>query len=510
MRTGRTYQVLETKNDNLKPSHAKVFQKLKKGEQFESHDIIARCRSIGLKDGTIYSAISTGLQVGILKQIKVFPIEFSEFKQLETIVYFSSQTRGSKLKNLKITGGLGSTREQYLYRLWNFNNWLHGRDFTFKKTQRTGIDTLKEITQTITLDGLEHLLKLYQESNESSSFVKLIKMYLLDPIHAEKRASSVALINTAIMSYFERNDSPISFKFDPKATYKSTTDEDEKPMMSLEDVLKMLTLGTPTPMEKALVLCKFHRGLDNSTLADRFNFNAWEQLVEYFGTEQFENWNTELCPVPIKLLRIKTEYMHIGMLDVDAINALKDYLKVRYEKTGNVMKKGEAIFLNQKKKPVSSELVSRIVRKLARKSGIQRKLADYNLVTRYEKDSHELRDLLKSTLIDSEVRLDICDHVIGHKVKDTYEKQHELYPDTIRVEYQKASQRLNIFSNVTQYMENTHADRKLQAQIDQLKRQLEQEQSKLKKESDETTMLIQSNHEIQKLIALEVRKQLKG
>ena len=61
---------------------------------------------------------------------------------------------------------------------------------------------------------------------------------------------------------------------------------------------------------------------------------------------------------------------------------------------------------------------------------------------------------------------------------------------------------------LTQYMENTHADRKLQAQIDQLKRQLEQEQSKLKKESDEGTMLIQSNHEIQKLIALEVRKQL--
>ncbi len=41
---------------------------------------------------------------------------------------------------------------------------------------------------------------------------------------------------------------------------------------------------------------------------------------------------------------------------------------------------------------------------------------------KYQKESHELRDLLKSTLIDCGTRIDVADHVIGHKPKDSYEK----------------------------------------------------------------------------------------
>ena len=65
---------------------------------------------------------------------------------------------------------------------------------------------------------------------------------------------------------------------------------------------------------------------------------------------------------------------------------------------------------------------------------------------RYNMDSHEMRDLLKSTLIDSGYRIDIADHVIGHKPKDSCEKQSVLYPETMRKEFAKASNRLNLFS----------------------------------------------------------------
>ncbi len=46
----------------------------------------------------------------------------------------------------------------------------------------------------------------------------------------------------------------------------------------------MLKVGRPTLLDKAVVICKFQRGLDNSTFVDRFNFQAWEQLVDWFGT----------------------------------------------------------------------------------------------------------------------------------------------------------------------------------------------------------------------------------
>ena len=110
------------------------------------------------------------------------------------------------------------------------------------------------------------------------------------------------------------------------------------------------------------------------------------------------------------------------------------------------MTKNDAMFLNVRNEPIKDLWVNKTVLKLARRAGIQQILSGYELVTRYKKGSHELRDLLKSTLIDAGTRIDIADHVVGHKPKDSYEKQAQLYPLTLRSEYMKASKKLNIFS----------------------------------------------------------------
>jgi len=106
-------------------------------------------------------------------------------------------------------------------------------------------------------------------------------------------------------------------------------------------------------------------------------------------------------------------------------------------------------------------------KKLARRAGILHLIdSDSN---KYNMVSHELRDLLKSTLIDSGTRMDIADHVIGHMAKDSYEKQAILYPESLRSEYMKASKRINLFSNMSHYMkgyENTDA---LRTQVLKLK-----------------------------------------
>ncbi len=232
----------------------------------------------------------------------------------------------------------------------------------------------------------------------------------------------------------------------------------------------MLTTGKASLLDRAVVLCKFQRGLDNSTLVDRFNFTAWKQIIKWFGTEVFEKWDLSKCPVPIILTRIKTGYRHRGFLDIDAIESLQKYLKFRYEKTGRPMEVGEPIFLNDRNNPINENWVQRLIPRLAKNAGIQRKFM-VNSRIKKEKTSHELRDLLKSTLIASDVVQYVCDLAIGHKIKDSYEKQDELYPEKSRAEYMKASKKINIFSNITHYMKGDMEKQALLQQIQDMKKE---------------------------------------
>ena len=120
----------------------------------------------------------------------------------------------------------------------------------------------------------------------------------------------------------------------------------------MEDLLKMLTVGRPSIMEKTVVLCKFHRGLDNSIFVDRFNFEAWSQLVKHFGTEEYMRWDLNKCPVPISLTRVKTGYFHRGYLERDAIDALQNYLVYRFKKIGKAIDVDQPLFVNSLKKPI--------------------------------------------------------------------------------------------------------------------------------------------------------------
>ena len=182
-------------------------------------------------------------------------------------------------------GILGGTQKLYLNRIWNFSNWLVGKEFEITRMQQIELDMFKKSKEIVTIQHVEHLLKLFQESEASESeVIKIIKQFLMDDIiHKGKRASTITIFCSTIKSYFKKNDCPIDFDFSPKSKYKVTTEEElDQFSLTLDDLFKLLTVGRPSIMEKAIVLCKFHRGLDNSTLADRFNFQAWSQLVDYF------------------------------------------------------------------------------------------------------------------------------------------------------------------------------------------------------------------------------------
>ena len=332
-------------------------------------------------------------------------IPFEEFCKQETVAYCIKQLRSSKFKYIKPAESMSSTQKTYAYGLWRFNNWLEGREFKFSQLVQVSSEDYKREIKSIKLEGLEHFFKLFVESHNSEhDFVKMIKSYLLDPSNDGKRVGTIDIQQCAIRAYFDRNDSPIHFKFNSKATHKITDADDDQPELTLDDLLKMLTNGRPTITQKAMLLCKFHRGLDTSTFVDRFNFQAWQQIVDWFGTEVFMKWDLEKCPVPIKLTRIKTGFTHTGFLERDAIVALQDYLEWRYQ-TGKPIQDGKALFVTFKNEPITVPGFRRTFQRLAKTAGIQRKLQNYNLRERYAKDSHEMRDLLKSILIDCGCRM---------------------------------------------------------------------------------------------------------
>ncbi len=477
MRT-KIYQVIEA-FDPKKDYGVHFAQRFKislntfqKGEEFRTRDIVNKLPKSN--QTYAYDTITLGTRLGLFKLLDNTPIEFKDFCDLETVSYFSQQLRDCKFKHKQVSSKAQSTKQLYLYKLWNFNNWLVGRKFKFRRQIRTGIDTLKEVDELIELHNVEEFLKLYQEPHTSNTeFVRIIKSFLMDDMHQDKKASTVDLFYCSIRAYFDRNDSPINFKFDSTVKYDQVIEDEEKPEISLEDLLKMLTVGRPSILEKAVIICKFQRGLDNSTMVDRFNFQVWEQLVEWFGTSEYQSWDESRCPVPIKLTRIKNSFSHTGFLDIDAINSIQDYLKFRYKQTGEIMKKGDALFLNRHGNPIHDLWVGKLVRSLAKKAGIQSIIKSYKASVRYKQNSHELRDLLKSTLIDSGTRLDISDHVIGHKPKDSYEKQNTLYPASLRAEYMKASKRLNMFSNISHYMNGDDEKEILRKQVSDFKITLE-------------------------------------
>ena len=212
--------------------------------------------------------------------------------------------------------------------------------------------------------------------------------------------------------------------------------------------------GSMGVMMKAVMMVKFQAGLDASTLADRFNFEAYPQIVRHFGMEDYEAWDLGMCPVPVRLVRVKTGMAYTTFIDRDAVSHLQDYLRWRGFREGKKYDPSGPLFVTRRGTPVSPGWVSFRFSKAAIDAGIQKWVS--NLV--YKIHPHEVRDLLKSTLMVSGCAQYAADHVLGHAPRDSYEKQAGLYPEALRSEYAKASGRLNIFSGIERYLRAAGAD----------------------------------------------------
>ncbi len=116
-------------------------------------------------------------------------ISFQNFYKLESIVFCMSQLRGNKRYNV-IPKRIVSTQKNYLYRLWNFHYWLVGLEFSYDFMVPINESKFRKHSKNITLDGLENFLELYDSVPKESKryFTQIIKKYLKDPIHENKKS----------------------------------------------------------------------------------------------------------------------------------------------------------------------------------------------------------------------------------------------------------------------------------------------------------------------------------
>lgn len=230
------------------------------------------------------TCFKTAISIGILEKVDDQKSTPDWFSGLESISYWQSLLRGSKFTHLKKDNNK-TTKKNYLYGLWRFNKWLVLQTVKVKKTRMINESIFEQKIETTKFQNVEELLHhLDSPFTKSGDVIKIIKKFLTDPMHEGNSTINANFYKNSILSYFETNDNPIPFKFNFSAIYddESSNLEDEDNTLSLDEFMKILVNSNPSITEKSVFLTKFHRGLDASTLVDRFNFEAWDQLTKHF------------------------------------------------------------------------------------------------------------------------------------------------------------------------------------------------------------------------------------
>ena len=367
-------------------------------------------------------------------------------------------------------GGGGGTRGIYGHALYRFSSWLRGKKWPLSASPKNG-GAGGDRRVNIEIRDVGHMLELALERGGVDRDLSVIVRQFFAEQNAEKKysASSMSQMRSAVKSFFMAHEIPYALQL-PRYMMRGSGggaggDEWEDRVLKMSEFARMLTVGKPTVRDRAILLAKFHRGLDLSTLTDRFNYTAFDQIVKHMGTDDHLAWDLDKCPVPVTLVRVKTNVKHVGFLERDAMSANIEWITERERLTGRPLRRGDgqALYLTQRGDPIGNAWVSSRFRTLAVRAGLHEKTGGGNPPA--TRNSHQLRHLLKSTLIDAGCRIDIADHVIGHSPKDTYEKQAVLYPESLRSEYAKASAKINIFSNFESSIDASDDIHRLRAEV---------------------------------------------
>jgi hypothetical protein len=210
------------------------------------------------------------------------------------------------------------------------------------------------------------------------------------------------------------------------------------------------------------VLCVLQSGMDDSTLCQVFNYLAYSQLCGHFKTQNWHEWDIEKVPVRMNLTRPKSNRRFYTFLDRDAVQCLKDWLAVRYSRTGkeirilngtrkDTIQPSDPIFINADGSPMKNYYPGHIFRKLGKEAGINIPPEKHperfrGATIRYAFHAHEVRDTLRS--LASIFNADVAsEFFLGHSIdKMKYNKSPWQHPEHFKEIYSKMAPYLNILS----------------------------------------------------------------
>jgi len=256
---------------------------------------------------------------------------------------------------------------------------------------------------------------------------------------------------------------------------------------------KVLSTGRLCARDRSIILTMIQSGMDASTLTDVFNYAGYPQLVSVFGSGDPGAWDTAECPVKVELFRPKSSHRFYSFLDVDGIDALKDWLGVRTRdfgrirtfdpKTPNELATSEPIYVNRYGQALVPHTVTGIFRESGKRAGVsiepsERPEQFKGARIRYAWHSHECRDTIR-TLARGRADTVVAEFILGHEIDRLgYDKSPWNDSEYFRREYAKMARPwLNPISGKA-----LEVERWLRAEFEQrlsaLERQIQEQLSK--------------------------------
>ena len=405
-----------------------------------------------------YNRTKTGVRYarkhGILQKIS----PYDSVLGLDSVNFWLTQLNESGHRN---STSKHDTKKIYLHGLSKLNAWLLGRSFpSYETVWNDGQITRKAVTKSFA--NVEELMNYCNESDYGvKTAQRVVREYMAGDQMTKMSSSTQTYTRSAIKSYFGIHDVLLVLPKMRKKRLDPVSDDDFN--MTLEDFYRMVQDGKPSVMMKTIMLIKLQSGMDSSTLTDCFNYEEYPQLVKYFKTDDHKSWNLDMCPVPISLVRVKTNVQYTTFLERDAIAQLQRYLTWKEAKYGK-QDISKPLFMTKQNTPIHSTWLSTSFSEVAVRAGIQEKVSHKV----YKIRAHRVRHVLKSTLITYGCAQYAAEHVLGHAPRDAYEKQAVLYPENLRAEYAKASPYINIFSKVESNLNTADDPANLLARIKEL------------------------------------------
>ena len=280
--------------------------------------------------------------------------------EFATVRYWQGQLNECGIKNS--TSNKTDTRTVYRTRLAAFNEWLPGRIFDMRVQAVADGKIVRETSQK-SFANVEELLRFGEDGfGNEKEIRKIISQYLRDPRHGNLAHSTMSGMCAAIKSYFDAHDVATNVRFNGKK--RDEIEVTEEPELEIADFYKMMTANKVDLMVRAVMLVKFQAGLDSSTLADRFNFYAYQQIAKWCGADDHKAWEKDKCPIPVHLVRVKTGIKYTTFIDCDALDAIKTYLSWREERHGQRDPAGP-VFLTTRNESIRREWISDAFGRLA-------------------------------------------------------------------------------------------------------------------------------------------------